>query len=91
MPNSCFASSSTASSVRSTVENQSIKQNLRKNHKEEKKIDTAIYSYVQAIRTLNRTTISANQIAKALNLPYWKVTAGIERLQNQGIKIVKIC
>lgn len=89
-----LGSNSTASTVRIPVDKRSFrtsKQSLRKKRHEEKKIDAAVYGYMQAIRALNRTKINSYQISKALDLPVWKITDSIERLQNQGIKINRIC
>lgn len=69
----------------------SRKQYLRKKKQRQKKIDTAVYGFIQVVRSLNKTRISPDQIAKALELPYKEVIESIERLIDQGIKINKIC
>lgn len=69
----------------------SRKQYLRKKRQRQKKVDTAVYGFIQAVRALDKTKINSDQIASALELPYKEVTESIERLIDQGIKINKLC
>lgn len=84
---------STATSTRIPYPDNSgsPKHYLRNKRRQEKKIDAAVYSYIQAIRALDRTTITPYEISTALELPCWRITASLKRLQDRGIKINRIC
>ena len=51
-------------------------------------VESAVYSYIQAVRALGRTQITANQIAVTLSLSPAEVTNVIEKLHTKGVKII---
>jgi hypothetical protein len=53
-----------------------------------RKIEKAVYSHIQAVRTLGRTKINTAEIADALSIPVSEVTAAIDGLKRKGVKVV---
>lgn len=48
-------------------------------------IENAVYSYIQAIRTLGRTQVNITEIAQALALPTEAVTLAASKLRHKGV------
>lgn len=48
----------------------------------------AVYAYIQAVRTLGRTTINTEEIAKALSLANAEVERVVEGMKNRGVRRV---
>jgi len=53
-----------------------------------KKVEGAVYAYIQAVRALGRTTIHTEEIAKALGLPVDRVDATLDALKKKGVKVL---
>jgi hypothetical protein len=53
-----------------------------------KETEKAVFSYIQAIRTLGRTEVVVSDIANALSLPQAAVLQALNSLRNKGIKFV---
>jgi hypothetical protein len=51
-----------------------------------KDVEGAVYSYVQAVRSLGRTRVTASEIADALSLRTRVVLMALENLQAKGVK-----
>lgn len=49
--------------------------------------EDAIYTYLQAIRALDRVTISNHEIADALSLPVGTVEVAMANLQSRGVEV----
>jgi hypothetical protein len=54
-----------------------------------KKIENAVYGYIQAVRTLDRTQINTDRIAEALSIPVAQVNASLAALERRGVRIKK--
>jgi hypothetical protein len=52
----------------------------------EKKLVNAIYSHIRAVRALGRKTISAQEIADALDLTRLEVERSLRLLKKKGVK-----
>ena len=50
-------------------------------------IENAIYSYIQARRSLGVTQINSAEIAQALQLPQRVVDAAVKNLTSKGVKL----
>jgi hypothetical protein len=55
--------------------------------KNPEKIERAVYSHIQAVRTLGHKRINTEQIAEALGLPVSAVNATIVSLKRKGVKL----
>jgi len=53
-----------------------------------KDIEAAVYSYIQAMRTLGNTRVSSGDIARALGLTVADVNAVLPKLNEKGVKQV---
>ena len=51
-------------------------------------VESAVYSYIQAVRALGVTKLSSSHIAAALSLSPIEVTEAIGKLHSKGVKIV---
>jgi hypothetical protein len=51
-------------------------------------IEAAVYSYIQAMRTLGNTRVNSGDIAKALGLTVANVNAVLPKLNEKGVKRV---
>ena len=54
-----------------------------------KRIENAVYGYIQAVRALGRERISTSEIASALAIPISSVAGAIDALKEKGVKIAK--
>jgi len=52
-------------------------------------IENAVYSYLQAIRALNRTRVTTYEIALALSVQEAAVVSVISALKVKGVKVAK--
>ena len=52
-------------------------------------IENAVYSYLQAIRALNRTRVTTSEIASALSVQEAAVVSVISALKVKGVKVAK--
>jgi hypothetical protein len=50
-------------------------------------LENAVYGYLQAVRALGRTEISASEIAAALSLPITEVMITLKALGSKGVKV----
>lgn len=50
------------------------------------RIEDAVYTYIQAVRALGRTTINTSEIASALGIDRRKVEAAAAALKDKGVK-----
>lgn len=55
-----------------------------------KKIESAVYAHIQAVRALGRTQIEPQEIARALGLSLAQVTNTIQALKQKGVKQVHV-
>jgi predicted Rossmann fold nucleotide-binding protein DprA/Smf involved in DNA uptake len=62
-----------------SAKSQSAEMNL-------KQLESAVYSYIRALRALGNTTIGVDQIAKALNLSIPQVNSTLAALKSKGVK-----
>src|ERR1700757_2649052 len=51
-----------------------------------KKIETAVYTYIRALRSLGKTQVNTAEIAKALGLPVSIVASVLPKLSEKGIR-----
>ena len=51
-----------------------------------KSIENAVYGYLRAIRTLDRTEVTASEIADALLIPRAEVLRALASLRRKGVK-----
>jgi hypothetical protein len=49
-------------------------------------IESAVYSHIQAVRALGKTTVETADIASALSLPVAAVNRAIQRLRSRGVR-----
>ena len=49
-------------------------------------LKNAVYSHIQAVRSLGRTEISASEIANALSVPVLDVMEALKALQSKGVR-----
>ena len=61
----------------------------KRSNTNEKKIEAAVYSHIQAMRTLGNTRLSQSSIAEALGLSGEQVRRAIDRLSDKGIRPLK--
>ena len=54
----------------------------------EKKIESAVYAHLRAMRTLGHTKADSGEIARALNIPSAEVIKALSALKNKGVKVV---
>jgi DNA-binding MarR family transcriptional regulator len=52
----------------------------------DKKIETAVYTYIRALRSLGKTQVNTAEIAKALGLPISTVDSVLPKLSEKGIR-----
>jgi predicted transcriptional regulator len=52
-----------------------------------KAVVNAVYSHIQAVRTLGRDGINTREIASALSLPVSEVDRAVKMLDDKGVKI----
>ena len=52
-------------------------------------LESAVYGHIRAMRALGNTTLSTDQIARALSLPRSAVDAAVRGMSNRGVKIAK--
>src|SRR5262249_53590007 len=50
-------------------------------------VENAIYAYLRALRSLQRTSVTAEEISKALNIPSTDVLRSMEALKKKGVKM----
>lgn len=62
---------------------QSHRLSVRPKH--ENKIERAVYSHIQAVRTLGRTQINTSDIADALSLDVKDVNRAVAKLRAKGV------
>jgi predicted Rossmann fold nucleotide-binding protein DprA/Smf involved in DNA uptake len=55
---------------------------------ETKKIESAVYAHIQALRALGRTQVEPQEIARALGLSVSQVQNTIAALKSKGVKAV---
>jgi predicted transcriptional regulator len=55
-------------------------------HRRSKNIEAAVYSYIQALRSLGKTQINTAEIAKALGIPISIVASVLPKLGEKGIR-----
>ena len=51
-------------------------------------VESAVYSYIQAVRALGKTKLTANEIANSLSLSTIEVNEAITKLHSKGVKII---
>jgi hypothetical protein len=51
-----------------------------------KKIESAVYAHIQAVRALGRTTINTTEVARALGLSLADVERTLSALRRRGVK-----
>jgi hypothetical protein len=52
-------------------------------------IESAVYGYIRAMRTLGRTSLNTDEIATALGLSKEQVNMSVKELRNKGVKLAK--
>jgi len=52
----------------------------------DKNIETAVYTYIRALRSLGKTQVNTAEIAKALGLPVSNVDRVLPKLTEKGIR-----
>lgn len=57
----------------------------RETHAPSVEVENAIFSYIQAIRTLGRMEVNISEIAKALSLPTEVVSLAASKLKHKGV------
>jgi hypothetical protein len=57
-------------------------------HVDSKKLESAVYAHIQAVRALGRTQIEPQEIARALGLTVAQVQGTIQALKAKGVKTV---
>jgi hypothetical protein len=55
----------------------------------QKKIENAVFGYIQAVRALGRTTINTTEVARALDLNLADVERTLSALRRRGVKTPK--
>lgn len=55
----------------------------------DKKIENAVFGYIQAVRALGRTTINTTEVSRALNLRLADVERTLSALRKRGVKTSK--
>jgi hypothetical protein len=63
---------------------ESHKASVRPKHDD--KIERAVYSHIQAVRTLGRTKINTSDIADALSLNVSDVNRAVTKLRAKGVR-----
>ena len=66
-------------SARAMVADQAVKS---------KKIESAVYAHIQAVRALGRTQIEPEEIARALGLSVSQVHGTLAALKSKGVKTI---
>jgi hypothetical protein len=56
---------------------------------QERRIDSAVYAHIRAVRTLGRTQVNTAEISKALGLPLREVEKAAARLMTKGVKLAE--
>ena len=56
--------------------------------RDRKRIEGAVYDYIQAVRALGRTRITTVEIARALRLPVTAVDRTVANLRHKGVKVL---
>jgi len=59
----------------------------RRSTRGSKSVESAVYAYIRAIRTLGRTTVNTIEIAAALSIPVSKVNAALDALRRKGVRV----
>lgn len=54
-----------------------------------KNLVNAVYSYIQAVRTLGRETVNTEEVAKALSLSPREVERAVAALNSKGVKVIR--
>jgi len=85
-----FENSPITSTSASVIQQKKIIRttNKPKTLKDVLNVESAVYSYIQAMRALGKTQLTANQIAVTLSLSLSEVTNVIEKLHTKGVKII---
>lgn len=52
----------------------------------DKKIETAVYTYIRALRSLGKTQVNSAEIARALGVPVSNVDRVLPKLTEKGIR-----
>ena len=52
-----------------------------------KRVENAVYAYLQARRSLGDTNVNTSDVAKALRLPQHIVDAAVGNLTSRGVKV----
>lgn len=79
---------STTSGVGGTIEGSDIVKGARISHHEMTGYENAVYTFLQAIRALDRETVSNREIAEALSLHISVVEAAMGNLQDRGVEAI---
>jgi hypothetical protein len=78
-----------SSSSRPEITVASSKSRSRARHEVvEESIESAVYSYIQAIRALGETKINTMDISRALGLPLNVIESAIHNLSSKGVRRV---
>ena len=51
-------------------------------------VESAVFTYIQAVRALGRTRINTADIAMALDLPTKTVERAVANLKDKGVKVI---
>ena len=51
-------------------------------------VESAVYSYIQAVRALGKTRLTASEIASSLSISPFDVNEAIAKLHSKGVKII---
>jgi predicted Rossmann fold nucleotide-binding protein DprA/Smf involved in DNA uptake len=82
-------SSATATTGTVTL-SMSIPGQAPKRRVESKRIESAVYAHIQAVRALGRTQIEPQEIARALGLSVQQVQSTVQALKQKGVKQVHV-
>jgi hypothetical protein len=52
-------------------------------------LESAVYAHIQALRALGKTTVTPEEIARALGLPVTKVERALPSLNNRGVRVLR--
>lgn len=84
------SSTSTTYEVRRPVSTASayitVPDTKRQTERNGKNIETAVYTYVRALRTLGKTQVNTAEIARALGVPVSSVDRVLSKLSERGIR-----
>ena len=84
----CQVSRTTANGEFVAPQKQVVQSRKKSTAKKVVNVESAVYSYIQAVRALGKTRLTANEIARTLSLSPFEVSVAIDKLSTKGVKIV---